>query len=176
MASVAASLPWGAPVSFGYFAGINVAAVYLPFLIAAFALLVGVVTLGRRPRAFAPYLLQLVAATLIARYAVIPLIRVFIQTVRPYASMSFLPVIAPVYEFSFPSAHTAVLAALAFVAWRVRPAAGAALLFGAVVVGIARVLAGVHWPVDIVGGVIVGGLAAMLAIHGSRLVLHTSRS
>lgn len=166
MAPHAAFLDWGAAVSFGYLAGVNVAAVQLPFVLGAFAIIIGVVTLWARPRRFAWYLVELGATMLIARYVLIPLIRLFVQSLRPYAALDFVPFIDPVHEFSFPSGHTAVLTALAFVAWSIRPAVGAALLLGAVVVGIARVYAGVHWPIDIFGGAVVGALSALIVTEG----------
>jgi undecaprenyl-diphosphatase len=82
--------------------------------------------------------------------------------VRPYVALTFAPLIEPVHEYSFPSGHVAVLSALAFTAWRRRPAAGAALFAGAIIVGVARVLAGVHWPIDILGGMAVGAISALL--------------
>lgn len=169
MTSLVASLPWGAPVSMGYLASVNVAAVYLPFVLVALAILAGVARFWMKPHQFTLFLAQLFGAMFLARFVLIPLIRLFVQTVRPYALLGFDPLIGPVMELSFPSAHTAVMAAVAFVVWRFRPSAGAALLLGAVIIGIARVFAGVHWPVDIIGGVFVGGAAALMAIYWRNL-------
>ncbi len=165
MPETAALLDWGAAVSFGHLASVNVMAVQVPYLLVALALIAAVVTLLDRPRAFAAHLGRLLAAALVARFVIIELVRLLIQTARPYADLAFVPLIDPVNEFSFPSGHTAVLSAIAFVTWKERPAAGAALLLGAVLVGIARVFAGVHWPVDIAGGVVAGALGALVAIH-----------
>jgi|GEM_PF-3028025 len=163
-----ASLHWGAAVSFGYLTSTNVGAVQLPYFLVAMTLIAGVVTLWDRPRDFAIYLASLAAAAIVARLALIELVRLFIRTARPYVALSFAPLIDPVHEFSFPSGHVAVLSALAFVAMRVRPAAGAALFAGAVIVGVARVLAGVHWPIDIVGGIVVGLAAAVIVSLAER--------
>ena len=122
------------------------------------------VTLWDRPRECVKYLARLGIAAILARFVLVELVRLAIHTARPYVAVGFIPYIDPVLEYSFPSGHTAVLSALAFVAYGIRPAAGAALLAGAVIVGIARVFAGVHWPVDIVGGTLIG-LAAALAVH-----------
>jgi membrane-associated phospholipid phosphatase len=162
MNETAALLDWGAAVSFGYLTTLTVAAVQLPYLLIAAAVLVGVVSLWGKPRQFARYLLSLLVAGLAARLVIVEAVRILIQTVRPYVALSFAPLIEPVQEHSFPSGHVSVLAALAFTAWRTRPAAGAALFAGAIIVGVARVLAGVHWPVDILGGMAVGALTALL--------------
>ena len=165
MSTTAAVLDWGAAVSFGYLTTTTIAAIQLPYLLIAFAVLVGVISLWSRPRRFTIYVLSLTAAGLLARFVVVEVIRLFIKTTRPYEFLSFLPLIDPVNEFSFPSGHVSVLSALAFIAWGVRPAAGAALLFGAVIVGLARVLAGVHWPIDVAGGVFVGAFTALVVYY-----------
>ncbi len=172
MNQTAALLDWGAAVSFGYLFTTYFAAIQLPYFLVAMALLVGVVTLWEKPRQFTWYLGSIIAAGLIARFAVVELVRLFVQTARPYAALTFAPLINPVNEFSFPSGHVSVLAAIAFIAWTIRPAAGAALFAGAIIVGIARVLAGVHWPLDIFGGMVVGALTA-LVVHA--VVLHLSK-
>jgi membrane-associated phospholipid phosphatase len=172
MSVTAAFLDWGAAVSFGYLTSTTVAAIQLPYILVAFSVLVGVTSLWSRPRRFVVYLISLGAAALLARFVVVELIRLFIQTTRPYEYLSFLPLIDPVNEFSFPSGHVSVLSALAFIAWGTRPAAGAALLFGAVIVGLARVLAGVHWPIDVAGGVFVGAFTALIVYYASDKLRH----
>jgi len=62
----------------------------------------------------------------------------------------------------FPSDHTAVAALTAFVVVRRRLGAGLALLAIAVLIGAARVLAHVHHVQDVVAGVAIGLLAALV--------------
>lgn len=164
MNQTAALLDWGAAVSFGYLVTTVFAAIQLPYFLVAMALIAGVVTLWDRLRRFAIYLASLIAAGLIARLVVVELVRLAVHTTRPYVALTFAPLINPVNEFSFPSGHVSVLTAIAFITWTIRPAAGAALFAGAIIVGLARVLAGVHWPIDIAGGMVVGALTA-LAVH-----------
>lgn len=63
---------------------------------------------------------------------------------------------------SFPSGHTTFLVAFAvsFMFYVCR--LGILMLFLAFVVGTARVLSGVHWPIDIVGSFLLGGSFALL--------------
>ena len=66
---------------------------------------------------------------------------------------------------SFPSSHATVYSALAFsflFAANCR-AVGCALLVLASLVSIARVVVGVHYPLDIAAGMAIGGLAAVAA-------------
>jgi undecaprenyl-diphosphatase len=83
---------------------------------------------------------------------------------RPFVVLhEFHKLIAHPADASFPSDHVSgsfgiVVALMLFRRWR---AAWAALTV-AVLIGVARVMVGIHWPTDILGGVGVGALAALL--------------
>ena len=64
----------------------------------------------------------------------------------------------------FPSDHTGLATAVALVVTRYRRALGIVLLLVAVAIGAARVAAHVHHVQDIVAGVLVGAVAATLAM------------
>lgn len=59
---------------------------------------------------------------------------------------------------SFPSGHATFFFALAFCTFLINKKWGWILTAAAVVTTVARVVAGVHWPSDIVGGAIIAGL------------------
>ena len=66
---------------------------------------------------------------------------------------------------SFPSGHTTFLFTVAFVLFAFdRKLAWFGVIVGTLV-GFARVMAGVHWPFDIVGGVILAGVIAVVSSH-----------
>jgi membrane-associated phospholipid phosphatase len=78
----------------------------------------------------------------------------------------------PVYRhLSFPSGHAAAAFALAGI-WvmslKGQPLLRAALLLLATLVGLSRIMVGVHWPLDVLWGMVGGWLAAWigLAMHG----------
>jgi undecaprenyl-diphosphatase len=71
----------------------------------------------------------------------------------------------------FPSSHAAIAAALAaavVVGVRPRPAVGWTLAGAALLTAIARVHLGVHWPLDVAGGLTLGTAAGTLAGRGAR--------
>lgn len=65
-------------------------------------------------------------------------------------------------DASFPSDHTAVAFAVAVALWRVRPRLGAVLAVLGALLGISRIIAGVHYPTDVLGGAAVGTLSTLV--------------
>lgn len=85
---------------------------------------------------------------------------------RPFlVSPDVLLLIPPPLNTSFPSGHTATATAIAFAFIWARRDLGW-LAFGvAVLVALGRMLCGVHFPTDLVGGVCVGALSFGLVRH-----------
>jgi undecaprenyl-diphosphatase len=70
---------------------------------------------------------------------------------RPFAELGFAPLFPHAADASFPSDHTLVGVALVGpMLWRA-PKLGIWLMLWALLIGFARVAAGVHYPTDIVG-------------------------
>lgn len=65
-------------------------------------------------------------------------------------------------DYGFPSSHAAFYAALAVGLFFMNRRAGVFAGLLALVIGEARILAGVHTPLDILGGIILGTLVAVL--------------
>lgn len=93
-------------------------------------------------------------AVVLARAVVFVLQHVF-ERARPYVTLD-TPYLFTVPAWSFPSGHAVVLFALVGAAYRFNRNAAAVLALFSVMVGIARVAAGVHYPTDIVGGALIG--------------------
>ncbi|WP_456481860.1 phosphatase PAP2 family protein [Methanopyrus sp.] len=60
------------------------------------------------------------------------------------------------WGYSFPSTHTARVASLIPVFWKVSPDVGVVIAAAAVVVGVSRVLSRAHYPSDVVAGFLLG--------------------
>lgn len=86
------------------------------------------------------------------------------NTARPPEALGITPLVsAP--EASFPSAHAAIFAALAVAMFAVDRRAAVGLSILAALVGLSRVVLGVHYPADVLGGFAVGTIVALLYIQ-----------
>lgn len=82
---------------------------------------------------------------------------------QPFAVLQFTPLIPHEIDNAFPSDHALVAGVLAGIASLYNRGLGVLLWMLAVGVGAGRVMAGVHYPLDIVVGLVIGGLCAMVA-------------
>ena len=65
---------------------------------------------------------------------------------------------------SFPSGHTAIAFAAATVLTALVPRAAPAFFLLALAIGYSRIYVGVHWPLDVAGGAVVGVATALLLL------------
>jgi undecaprenyl-diphosphatase len=72
---------------------------------------------------------------------------------RPFVAQNFTPLLPHAADNGFPSDHTLFGAAIAFAVFRFNKKLGTILLCAAFLVGVARVLAGVHHFIDIAGSI-----------------------
>lgn len=102
-----------------------------------------------------PYAVAL-AAALIARFGVAEIIRYFYHHDRPYVAIQGLSHLLTDNAYSFPSGHTIFMFALGAAAHFFNKKLAYFLYASGLVIGLARVAAGVHYPSDIAGGIIIG--------------------
>ena len=110
----------------------------------------------RRPPVFLLTVAGVAAADLLA-FAIKTIVAVDRPPVR-YASPE--PLVRVPTDYSFPSGHTATSFAAALILARAVP--GRAWLFYvlAAAIGFSRIYAGVHYPIDVLGGALLGLLVA----------------
>lgn len=93
---------------------------------------------------------------IIARGILTSLIGALFEVPRPFREFGTEPLFAVSDPTSFPSGHMAFLISLAAALWILDKRWGIWFFVGSLLVGVSRVIAGVHWPLDIVGGALVG--------------------
>ncbi len=101
-------------------------------------------------------------ALLLSRGFLTEIIRYVVERVRPFVALGFEPLVEQSATFALPSGHAAIFFALATTLWFVDRKWGYWFGVLALVNGVARVIAGVHWPLDIVAGAVVGIVSALL--------------
>ncbi|OGY98494.1 MAG: hypothetical protein A3A43_00645 [Candidatus Liptonbacteria bacterium RIFCSPLOWO2_01_FULL_56_20] len=134
---------------------------YFPYMLGAGALFLIFREFGWRRRLL--FLSELLLALIISRGLVTEFIQFFYHQTRPFEVLGFTPLIGEAGS-SFPSGHAAFFFALATTIIFWNRSWGVWYFFFAFLNGLARVFAGVHWPLDIVGGAAVG-IAGALFIH-----------
>ena len=80
---------------------------------------------------------------------------------RPYLSHTVNQLIPPSLDTSFPSDHAILGFAVAVTVWRYNRRAGTVLLALALLMAIARVLVGAHYPADVLGGALLGSVTSV---------------
>lgn len=96
-------------------------------------------------------------------WSIAQIIKALFPTLRPFEANGLTPIaIIPPTDGAFPSGHSAAAFALATTVFLHDKKIGAAYLASAFAVGIARVLGNVHYPVDILGGALLGGAVSFL--------------
>lgn len=95
-------------------------------------------------------------------FIVVTMVRRLINAPRPYKVYSIEPLIAKKKEGeSFPSRHTLSITIIAMVGLYVWWPAGVVLWIMSVFMGISRIVAGVHFPKDVLAAAIISIIAGM---------------
>lgn len=63
---------------------------------------------------------------------------------------------------SFPSGHAAIFFAIAMVVYFYNKKLGIWFFISAIIIGVARIFVGVHWPSDILAGAVIGIISGVL--------------
>lgn len=95
---------------------------------------------------------------------VVQAIKVIIALPRPFQVLASINALAP-YEsgYSFPSAHAAITVAIATATFFYHRRLGIILYVFALIVALSRIYVGVHYPIDVVAGAVLGwGIAYIL--------------
>ena len=94
-------------------------------------------------------------AALVARFGIAEAIRLFYHESRPFTALGISHLIND-STYSFPSGHTIFLFALGAATNFFNKKLAYFIYASALLIGFARVAGGVHYPSDIVGGIVLG--------------------
>ncbi len=99
----------------------------------------------------------------VATYLLANLLKFLFHTDRPFIALSNINTLVSESSYAFPSGHSAVIAAFAFAVFFKNKKLGYICFAAVLLIGLARVAAGVHFPVDIIGGYALGFIVAYFA-------------
>lgn len=111
-------------------------------------------------------------ASLIA-WTITGIIKYFFPSFRPFQAEGLIPLTLTVpWDSTFPSGHTALAFALSVTILKHDKKVGILYLIMAGLVGIARIMAHVHYPIDIIVGALIGTVTSILTSskHFDRLL------
>lgn len=93
------------------------------------------------------------------------ILKFLFHTPRPFDIFTQVRPLLSETGYAFPSGHATFFMALAVSIFLTHKKAGYVFMFFALLVGIARIIAGVHFPIDILGGFILGGGVSYLVAY-----------
>ena len=95
---------------------------------------------------------------------IVGIIRFFYHHPRPFVTLELKPLFIE-NSYSFPSGHAVFYFAVAAGVFAVNRKLGVILYILAILIGTARIAAGVHYPLDILGGAVLGIAVAYAVRH-----------
>lgn len=133
------------------------------FIVIPFIIVIIVLVQLKGKHAKLSFVLQLIiagiAALILARIA-----SMIWYDPRPFVVGNFVPLIAHASDNGFPSDHTLLASLVGWVVLMYSRKYGIVTLVIALLIGTARVLAGVHHPLDIIGSFVISGIAVALVV------------
>ncbi|MDO8590953.1 MAG: phosphatase PAP2 family protein [bacterium] len=97
-----------------------------------------------------------IVSGVLGRVIFVETIRLFYHHPRPFAALSEVRQLFPETGYSFPSGHATFFFALSAVVYQYNKKAGIAFFVLSAIMGLARIAAGVHYPLDILAGALLG--------------------
>jgi undecaprenyl-diphosphatase len=138
-------------------------AVYFPYLVVIFALVFLLfhhdILLSKNPfKEFKQKWKEILAVFFsgIVAWILAEILKHLFHTARPFVALQNVHSLFSETGFSFPSQHATFFMALAVAIFFSHKKAGYVFILFALLIGIARIIAGVHFPADILGGFILG--------------------
>lgn len=103
----------------------------------------------------------LLTVTVVITFLLTQLIKLIVMRPRPYTQLTTLIVCAVESDYSFPSGHTSIAAAISYVLGKEYNCFKFTIIIP-ILVGLSRMYFGVHYPSDVICGFLLGILIAFL--------------
>ncbi len=140
---------------------------YVAYLLVLFVIILFFKEKGWKNRFY--FFTFVVLSVILSRGIITEVIRFFYHHSRPFVLLGFEPLISGEISYSFPSGHMTFYSALFMVVFyivkrnkdKVSKNWTWMFLGTVVLMGLARIYAGVHWPSDILGGMAIGVISAL---------------
>ncbi|MFA5937057.1 MAG: phosphatase PAP2 family protein [Candidatus Paceibacterota bacterium] len=87
-------------------------------------------------------------------------LKLLFHTARPFDTFSNVNSLFVETGYAFPSGHSTFFMALAVAIFLKNKRIGCIFILFAILIGLSRIIAGVHFPIDILGGFVLGGAIA----------------
>ena len=107
-------------------------------------------------------------SSLVARFGVAELIRLFYHRPRPFAALPNVHQLLTDSAYAFPSGHATFFFAMATALYLYNKKWGVWFFIATVFITVGRVIAGIHYPSDIIGGAVIGIVVAYATFYGAR--------
>ncbi|MFC1663856.1 phosphatase PAP2 family protein [Patescibacteria group bacterium] len=126
--------------------------------------------LVRNFKKYLPIVIQAFSAAVLARLAIVNLIRWILPRPRPFVENHINLILDWTNQAAFPSGHAAFYFALSAIIYFYNRKAGLFFLLASFLISISRVFVGLHWPSDIVSGAVVGIFSAWVIMKAFKKI------
>lgn len=132
-------------------------------------LLIYILYSGKKHKQKIGIIISLAVSIIISRYAIVEGFRTLWHRPRPFVELNLFEIVSE-SSHSFPSAHASIFSAISTVIFFHNKKMGIAFFCTTLVIGLGRILAGVHYPSDIAAGLIVGIVSGLLGYYSVTLL------
>jgi undecaprenyl-diphosphatase len=148
----------------------DVLAIFLAEFLQYFLLFGLILFLVKDFKKYLRMIIEAILSALLARFVIVSFIRWILPRLRPFL-INNVNLLFEQSGSAFPSGHAAFFFAVATVVYFYNKKIGALFYLSSVLIVLARVFSGVHWPSDILAGTVVGLLVGYLVYKISKKFL-----
>ena len=119
-------------------------------------------------------ILQALISAFFARFLIVEFIRWLWQRPRPFVENNINSLLTNTSP-AFPSGHAAFFFAISTIIYLYNKKIGILFFIGSLLICLARVFVGIHWPTDILAGAIIGILSGLVVYKISKRYINETR-